>query len=54
MWEKADLVVRRNGFQDVIKIIHGMMEEIELPEQVDIIISEWMGAFLVFVCFLSI
>ena len=31
---------------DRIKVIQGTMETVELPEPVDIIISEWMGYFL--------
>lgn len=31
---------------DHIKVIQGTMESVELPEKVDIIISEWMGYFL--------
>lgn len=38
-----------NGFADKITIIKGKMEEVELPvEKVDIIISEWMGYFLLY------
>lgn len=33
-------------FGDVIEVIQGTIETIELPEKVDIIISEWMGYFL--------
>jgi protein arginine N-methyltransferase 1 len=40
--------VKRNGFADKITLIKGKAEEIELPEQVDIIISEWMGYFLLY------
>ena len=32
-----------NGFDSVITIIKGKVEEVELPEKVDVIISEWMG-----------
>jgi hypothetical protein len=32
----------------VITIIRGKMEEVELPEKVDIIVSEWMGYFLLY------
>jgi tRNA/tmRNA/rRNA uracil-C5-methylase (TrmA/RlmC/RlmD family) len=42
-------IVKVNGFQDKITIIQGKMEEIELPvEKVDIIVSEWMGYFLLY------
>ncbi len=38
-----------NGFEDRITILKGKMEEVVLPvEQVDIIISEWMGYFLLY------
>jgi hypothetical protein len=42
-------IVRANGFADRITIVHGKMEEVVLPvDKVDIIISEWMGYFLLF------
>jgi protein arginine N-methyltransferase 1 len=42
-------IVNQNGFTDQITIIKGKVEEIELPvEKVDIIVSEWMGYFLLF------
>jgi protein arginine N-methyltransferase 1 len=37
-----------NGFEDKIVFIKQKMEEVELPEKVDIIISEWMGYFLLY------
>jgi SAM-dependent methyltransferase len=46
---KAELVVKANHFENVIEIIYGKIEEITLPvDKVDIIISEWMGYFLIF------
>lgn len=45
---KAREVVKANGFADVIKVIHGKVEEVELPEKVDVIISEWMGYALLY------
>ena len=36
-----------NGLDGVIKIITGKIEEIQLPESVDVIISEPMGYMLV-------
>jgi hypothetical protein len=42
-------IVKVNEFEDKITIIQGKVEEIELPvEKVDIIISEWMGYFLLY------
>ena len=46
---KAQRIVDLNGFSDRITLIQGKVEEIELPvEKVDIIISEWMGYFLLY------
>jgi len=39
-------LVAANGFADVIEVIQNSVEECELPEKVDIIVSEWMGYFL--------
>ena len=45
----ARKIVDLNGFSDKITLIQGKMEEIELPfPKVDIIISEWMGYFLLY------
>lgn len=47
--EKAKEIIDLNGFSDKITIINGKIEEITLPvEKVDIIISEWMGYFLLY------
>mmetsp|Transcript_19638 Transcript_19638/g.25876 ORF Transcript_19638/g.25876 Transcript_19638/m.25876 type:complete len:357 (+) Transcript_19638:218-1288(+) len=46
---QAAQIVEDNGFSDTIQIIKGKIEEIDLPvEKVDIIISEWMGYFLLY------
>ena len=46
---KAREIVEKNGLSDKITLIQGKMEEIELPfPKVDIIISEWMGYFLLY------
>ena len=46
---KAREIVKVNGMADKITLIQGKMEEIELPfPKVDIIISEWMGYFLLY------
>ena len=42
----ANKLVAANKVDDVIKVISGKIEEIQLPEQVDIIISEPMGYML--------
>jgi len=48
MSEYARKVVEKNNLADVIQVIHGIMEETEIPEQVDVIISEWMGFCLLY------
>jgi SAM-dependent methyltransferase len=34
-----------NGYGDVVQVFQGDAMEIELPEQVDVIVSEWLGGF---------
>jgi protein arginine N-methyltransferase 1 len=49
--KQAADIVALNGFGDTIRVIKGRLEELSLPElegKVDIIISEWMGYFLVY------
>lgn len=46
MTEHARELVKTNGVEDIVEVIEGSMEEVTLPEKVDIIISEWMGYFL--------
>lgn len=41
--EQAARVVRQNGVQDRVQVIRGTVEGVELPEQVDVLVSEWMG-----------
>lgn len=41
-------VIQENSLEDIISVTKGRIEEITLPEKVDIIISEWMGTFLLF------
>ncbi|KDO59261.1 hypothetical protein CISIN_1g015306mg [Citrus sinensis] len=49
MANMAKQIVEANGFSNVITVLKGKIEEIELPvTKVDIIISEWMGYFLLF------
>ncbi|KAM3584074.1 hypothetical protein VKS41_004041 [Umbelopsis sp. WA50703] len=47
--EKARANVKENGLDGIITLLQGKIEEITLPvPEVDIIISEWMGYFLLF------
>eukprot|EP00565_Helicotheca_tamesis_P007614 CAMPEP_0185732482 /NCGR_PEP_ID=MMETSP1171-20130828/16388_1 /TAXON_ID=374046 /ORGANISM="Helicotheca tamensis, Strain CCMP826" /LENGTH=268 /DNA_ID=CAMNT_0028401983 /DNA_START=86 /DNA_END=892 /DNA_ORIENTATION=- len=47
--DQAKRIIQLNGFGDKITLIKGKVEEINLPvEKVDVIISEWMGYFLLY------
>lgn len=52
--DKAKLIVEANGLTSRITLLQGKMEEVVMPLQhlnngkVDIIISEWMGYFLLY------
>lgn len=46
MAQYAQLLVLANSVQDRITVIPGKIEEIELPQHVDVIISEPMGYML--------
>ncbi|CAD5179044.1 probable protein arginine N-methyltransferase 1 [Musa acuminata AAA Group] len=49
MADMAKEIVQTNGYSNVITVLKGKVEEIELPvAHVDVIISEWMGYFLLF------
>lgn len=46
---KAREIVAQNGMSDRITLLQGKMEDVQLPfPKVDIIISEWMGYFLLY------
>lgn len=51
---KAKLIVEANGLSNKITLLQGKMEEVVLPMEhlsdgkVDIIVSEWMGYFLLY------
>lgn len=47
MADCAREIMTHNGLSDRIVVIKGKMETVELPEQVDVVISEPMGFFLV-------
>ena len=46
MAKKARRLVEHNKLAHVIEVIQSSVEELELPEKVDIIISEWQGMIL--------
>ncbi|XP_044264313.1 protein arginine N-methyltransferase 6 [Tribolium madens] len=39
-------VIKENGFDKVVEVINSRIEDTILPEKVDIIVSEWMGFYL--------
>ncbi|XP_029102008.1 protein arginine N-methyltransferase 6 [Scleropages formosus] len=41
--EQAAQIVRLNAVADRVEVIRGRLEDVELPEPVDVIVSEWMG-----------
>lgn len=41
-------IIRENNLHETIQVIKGRLENTELEEKVDVIISEWMGYFLLF------
>ena len=41
-------IVRENKLEDIVTIMKGKAEDINMPSKVDVIISEWMGYFLLF------
>ncbi|XP_056594297.1 protein arginine N-methyltransferase 6 [Triplophysa dalaica] len=41
--DQAVRIVKLNQMEDKIEVIKGRLEAIDLPEQVDVIVSEWMG-----------
>lgn len=41
--DKAREIVKLNGFDGIIQVFKGRIEDLELPEKVDVIVSEWMG-----------
>lgn len=46
MAKHARQLVEKNGLSHIVEVIQSSVEELELPCQVDIIVSEWMGYIL--------
>jgi len=47
--DQAQKIIEANGFKDTITLVKGKLEDVELPmEKFDIIVSEWMGYFLLY------
>nr|XP_019043601.1 protein arginine N-methyltransferase 3 [Kwoniella bestiolae CBS 10118]OCF22531.1 protein arginine N-methyltransferase 3 [Kwoniella bestiolae CBS 10118] len=46
---KARANIKKNGFENIITVIQGKVEDIQLPvKEVDVIVSEWMGYMLLY------
>ncbi|EEF49634.1 probable protein arginine N-methyltransferase 6 [Ricinus communis] len=45
---QANEVVKANNLSDKIIVLHGRVEDVEIDEEVDVIISEWMGYMLLY------
>ena len=41
----AEQLAAANEVAETVKVIHGDLMDIELPRQVDVIVSEWLGGF---------
>ncbi|KAJ3560583.1 hypothetical protein NP233_g10744 [Leucocoprinus birnbaumii] len=47
--DQAQKIIEANGFKDTITLVKGKLEDVDLPiKEFDIIISEWMGYFLLY------
>lgn len=48
LYEIAQNVVKENNFDHIINVVHTKIEDfkLEINEKVDIIVSEWMGFYL--------
>jgi protein arginine N-methyltransferase 1 len=45
--EVAELIVAENGLSDRIQVIQEDITKVELPEKVDVIVSEWLGSYAI-------
>lgn len=41
----AQEIAAANGVAEIVQVIHGDVTDVELPERVDVIVSEWLGGF---------
>ncbi|XP_050271048.1 probable protein arginine N-methyltransferase 6 isoform X2 [Quercus robur] len=46
--KRANEVVKANNLSDTVIVLHGRVEDVEIDEEVDVIISEWMGYMLLY------
>ncbi|KAK7260218.1 hypothetical protein RIF29_26078 [Crotalaria pallida] len=45
---QAQSVIEANNLSHIIKVLHGRVEDVEIKEKVDVIVSEWMGYMLLY------
>ncbi|XP_019427339.1 PREDICTED: probable protein arginine N-methyltransferase 6 [Lupinus angustifolius] len=45
---QARLVVETNNLSNIITVLHGRVEDVQITERVDVIVSEWMGYMLLY------
>ncbi|XP_022725924.1 probable protein arginine N-methyltransferase 6 isoform X2 [Durio zibethinus] len=45
---QASEVVKANNLDEKVIVLHGRVEDVEIEEEVDVIISEWMGYMLLY------
>ncbi|KAF3780019.1 putative protein arginine N-methyltransferase 6 [Nymphaea thermarum] len=50
---QANEVVKMNNLSEKIEVLHGRVEDIEIDEEIDVIVSEWMGYMLLYESMLS-
>jgi hypothetical protein len=41
----AQELAATNGYAEIVQVIHGDVMDLEAPERVDVIVSEWLGGF---------
>ncbi|MCD7457326.1 putative protein arginine N-methyltransferase 6 [Datura stramonium] len=45
---QANEIVKANNLSDKVIVLHGRVEDVEIDEEVDVIVSEWMGYMLLY------
>ncbi|KAL8520695.1 hypothetical protein ACS0TY_011299 [Phlomoides rotata] len=45
---QANEVVKANNLSETVIVLHGRVEDVEIDEKVDVIVSEWMGYMLLY------
>lgn len=50
---QANEIVKANNLSDRVIVLHGRVEDVDIDEEVDVIISEWMGYMLLYESMLS-